>query len=31
MALPFGPASRKQEMMLNSKAKITVVGGAAGK
>ena len=30
MELPFGPTSRKQEMMLNSQAKITIVGGAAG-
>lgn len=30
MELPFGPASEKQAKMLHSKAKITVVGGAAG-
>ena len=30
MELPFGPTSEKQRMMLESKAKITIVGGAAG-
>tara|TARA_R110000803_G_scaffold13482_1_gene37875 strand:- start:21758 stop:23182 length:1425 start_codon:yes stop_codon:yes gene_type:complete len=30
MTALFGPASRKQEMFINSKATITVFGGAAG-
>ena len=28
--IPFGPASPKQEMMLESNATITIIGGAAG-